>query len=116
MLKRIKRQIERALGSNSDLPTAEAITTIYRNLQYDDELMPNFASFKKRAVKLAQFNSGDNVLIFCVGTGFDLTFVLEQIGPSGNILAIDSSPEMLANAENESKDAVGKILPWLKLT
>lgn len=56
---------------------------------------------KQRAVEELNLHRGQSVLVYCVGTGFELKYIVEKIGPKGTIAAIDSSREMLRRARDK---------------
>jgi ubiquinone/menaquinone biosynthesis C-methylase UbiE len=45
--------------------------------------------------------TGDKVLVFCCGTGFDFPHILNRIGKQGKIVGVDFSPEMLGQAREK---------------
>lgn len=53
-----------------------------------------------RAVELLELKPGDVVLDVGCGTGLSFPLVEERIGPSGRLLGIEASPEMLALARD----------------
>ncbi len=57
-----------------------------------------FAGMRRRAISLLQLKPGQSVLDVGCGTGLAFRLLEEAIGPSGRIIGIDQSPEMLARA------------------
>ncbi len=53
---------------------------------------------RRRAVAALELRAGQTVLDAGCGTGFCFAPILERIGPSGQLLAFDPSPELLAVA------------------
>jgi ubiquinone/menaquinone biosynthesis C-methylase UbiE len=58
-----------------------------------------------KAIDLLQLQPGATVLDVPTGTGANLPLLIERIGPSGQIIAIDYSPGMLARAKTKVRDA-----------
>jgi len=85
---------------------AKQIKKIYESKvarKYDKSMSHFFAGFKKKAFENSSITKGDSVLVFCCGTGLDLPHILDKIGPSGSILGVDFSLEMLKKAEAKIK-------------
>ncbi len=59
---------------------------------------------KKAAVDELDLRRGDRVIAFCCGTGLELPFIRERIGPEGEILGIDWSDGMLEQARRGISD------------
>jgi len=82
-------------------PSAERILAIYDGTladRYDRPISHIFESIKRRAYEASGLGPGQRVLVLCCGTGLDFTHILERIGPSGNIVGVDFSFKMLAQA------------------
>jgi uncharacterized protein YndB with AHSA1/START domain/precorrin-6B methylase 2 len=60
---------------------------------------PAQRAIRRRAVDLLALRPGDTVLDVGCGTGLSLGLLAEKVGPSGRIVAIEQSPDMLARAE-----------------
>ncbi len=71
--------------------------------KYDFSLPPFFAKWKKKAFNESALKNGDQVLVFCCGTGLDFPHILEKIGKEGNIVGVDFSTEMLEKAKEKIK-------------
>jgi demethylmenaquinone methyltransferase/2-methoxy-6-polyprenyl-1,4-benzoquinol methylase len=56
------------------------------------------AKFRKRAASLTALNKGDRVLEIGCGTGRNLSFLSEAVGPTGQVYGVDLSEGMLAKA------------------
>jgi len=50
-------------------------------------------------IRLANLKAGDKVLDFACGAGANFPYIMERIGPTGKLVAVDYSPEMLAAAQ-----------------
>ncbi len=59
---------------------------------------------KKAAVNELDLQRGDQVIAFCCGTGQEFPFIQERIGPEGEILGVDWSDGMLAQARRRIAD------------
>jgi demethylmenaquinone methyltransferase/2-methoxy-6-polyprenyl-1,4-benzoquinol methylase len=81
--------------------TVENIHQIYTQTipaHYDRKLGAGFQEWRARALDAANLQPGEEVIVFCCGTGQDFYPILEKIGENGRILGIDFSPQMLALA------------------
>jgi ubiquinone/menaquinone biosynthesis C-methylase UbiE len=59
---------------------------------------------RKRAVEAAALRAGAMVLDIGCGTGLTFAHLEERIGPSGHVIGIDVSPEMLAKARQRAQE------------
>lgn len=66
---------------------------------YDFSMPPFFLKWKKKAFNESSLKKGDKVLVFCCGTGLDLSYIIEKIGKEGKVTAVDFSSVMLKQAE-----------------
>lgn len=66
---------------------------------YLDEIDRRFAPITSRCVELARLQAGDEVLDLGTGTGAVAIEAARRLGPSGSVLGVDISPEMLRLAE-----------------
>jgi ubiquinone/menaquinone biosynthesis C-methylase UbiE len=66
-----------------------------------DVLQLHMLPLKKIAVDELHLKRGDRVILFCCGTGQELPFIRERIGPEGEILGIDWSDGMLDQARRK---------------
>jgi S-adenosylmethionine-diacylgycerolhomoserine-N-methlytransferase len=57
-----------------------------------------YARARRRAVELLQLRPGDRVLDVACGTGASFALIQQRIGPAGELVGIDLTPEMLARA------------------
>lgn len=57
-----------------------------------------FPRARRKAVAALTLKQGDAVLEIGAGTGRNLPYLVEAVGPSGSIVAVDASPGMLAEA------------------
>ncbi len=67
----------------------------------DNTPLVGYRQTKQRAVEELNLHKGQSVLVYCVGTGFELKYIVERIGPKGTITAIDFSREMLRRARDK---------------
>lgn len=63
---------------------------------YDDSWHP---SYTERFCSLIPLRPGDKVLDLACGTGLDALMAAEMVGPEGEVMGVDISPSMLAQAE-----------------
>lgn len=80
-------------------PDPAVARDIYRRraAHYDRELAP-FEPLRARAIAQLAPRPGATVLDIGCGTGLSFAPLLERIGPSGRIVGVDPTPEMLAQA------------------
>ncbi len=71
--------------------------------KYDFSIAPFFATYKKRAFDESSLKKGDQVIVFCCGTGLDFPNILNKIGSEGKIVGVDFSSEMLVSAKEKIK-------------
>lgn len=57
-----------------------------------------FPRARRKAVAALALKQGDTVLEIGAGTGRNLPYLVEAVGPDGSIIAVDASPGMLAEA------------------
>lgn len=82
---------------------AEQVEAIYSGSmvdRYDRSTGHFFGRMKRRALVDAQLQPGNRVLVFCCGTGADFPPIVEQVGPTGSVVGVDSSAAMLARAQH----------------
>ncbi len=70
-------------------------------LRYDVSMSHFFDRFKRKAFNDSSLKPGDQVLVFCCGTGMDFPHILRKIGNKGKIIGVDFSSEMLKQAKNK---------------
>jgi len=63
------------------------------------------AAATETLIKVADLHIGDRVLEVAAGTGDQAITVAEAVGSSGHVIAVDSSPKMLAHAEKAAREA-----------
>lgn len=56
---------------------------------------------KRKSVDHLQLQRGDKVLIYSIGAGFGLDFILERIGETGFVVGVDFSESMLKIAQEK---------------
>jgi len=81
------------------LPTVvrryDRIARFYRGLEPIFLIRPKF---RQKAVTQLQLNTGDAVLEVGCGTGLNLPFLVDAVGPGGVVIGIDASAGMLDRA------------------
>jgi ubiquinone/menaquinone biosynthesis C-methylase UbiE len=85
---------------------SETIRKIYSGMathHYDLPISHFFGTYKKKAFADSSLKEGDNVLVFCCGTGLDFPHILKKIGRNGKIVGVDFSSEMLKSAKEKIK-------------
>ena len=70
---------------------------------YDFEIAL-FEPVRKRAIELLRIKSGDTILDIGCGTGLSFPAIQRSIGPSGAIIGIEQSPEMLERARARAQE------------
>jgi phosphatidylethanolamine/phosphatidyl-N-methylethanolamine N-methyltransferase len=60
--------------------------------------IPGIASLRKRTAHALDLSLGDTVVEMGCGTGANLSYLREQVGPEGNVLGVDFSAGVLARA------------------
>lgn len=60
--------------------------------------------YRRRAIDRLWLTSGDAVLDVACGTGANFALLSERVGPSGRVVGVDLSPEMLAIATARIRD------------
>lgn len=61
-------------------------------------------------VRLAEIRQGETVLDLGSGGGIDVFLAARQVGPSGRVIGVDMTPEMLARAErNAERFGLGNV-------
>lgn len=63
------------------------------------------ARYRRRAVESLQLSPGDTAVDLCCGTGANLPFLVEAVGPTGRVVGVDLSPGMLAQARQRVEAA-----------
>jgi len=70
-----------------------------------DTVIPFFSRFGQLLVDAADIAAGEHVLDVAAGRGASALPALERVGPSGRVLAVDLSPEMVALLQEAGLDA-----------
>ena len=60
-------------------------------------------AYRKIGVKVLNLKKGDTVVEIGCGTGLNFSLLRKQIGPKGNIIGVDLTPEMLEEADKRIK-------------
>lgn len=88
----------------------EQIKTVYRRLApyYDGALIPlqllGSMSYRRRAIEALRLEQGDTVLDLGCGTGVNLPLLSEKVGPTGRVIGVDLSTDMLAQAARKVRE------------
>ena len=61
--------------------------------------------FHRRAVEALALRPGDTVVDLACGTGANLPHLVEAVGPTGRVVGVDLSPEMLGRARQRAERA-----------
>jgi demethylmenaquinone methyltransferase/2-methoxy-6-polyprenyl-1,4-benzoquinol methylase len=94
-------------NDESNVSGPERVKVIYDSnvaTRYDSTMPPFFKRWKRKAIERSDLKMGDEVLVFCCGTGGDFQFILERIGGDGRIVGVDFSSEMLGQAKQRVRD------------
>ena len=60
------------------------------------------------AIEALRLTAGDRVLVLGCGTGLDLPPIAHAVGPTGEVVAVDSSPAMLRRTARRFRDVLGR--------
>jgi len=71
---------------------------------------------RRKAVEALQLRPGDTVLDVASGTGMSFALIQERIGPTGQLIAVELSPEMMSLARGKVKDAGWKNVTLIEST
>ena len=86
-------------------PTCERVRRWYRYFAVPYDRLINLVllgqegRLRKKTVARLRLKPGDTVLDLACGTGRNFAFLMTQIGPAGQLIGFDFTPEMLARAE-----------------
>jgi ubiquinone/menaquinone biosynthesis C-methylase UbiE len=87
-------------------PDPDAARALYQRHADTYDLQTDWAGLDRaRAVELLDLQPGDTVLDVGCGTGLCFAEILERIGPSGRLVGVEPSVEMLAQASWRVADA-----------
>lgn len=67
--------------------------------------IPGIASLRSRTVRSLDLELGDTVVEMGCGTGANLSYLKEQVGPEGTVIGVDFSKGVLARADEHIKQA-----------
>ena len=76
-------------------PVYDAVATAYD--------LVGSGRFHCRAVEVLDLRPGDTAVDLACGTGVNLPYLVEAVGPTGRIVAVDLSPGMLAQARQRAE-------------
>lgn len=82
---------------------------------YDATAMRSFA-LRRRAVELLALAPGETVLDVACGTGLSLPLLREAVGPSGRVIGVEVSPEMIGQARRRAALAGWKNVTLIEAT
>lgn len=87
-------------------PDAHRSIRSYRRLakHYDESCMP-VMPIREQAVALLNLQEGDVVVDVASGTGLSFPLLMNAIGPGGQLIAVEHSPEMMAIARQRVQAA-----------
>ncbi len=86
---------------SAEQPLAEIVRRYDRTAPFYGALEPVFLlrrSFRARAVDALGLAPGERALEVGCGTGLNLRYLADAVGPRGEVLGVDASPGMLARA------------------
>lgn len=89
-------------GTNQRQPAVVRLPRYRFGARFYDTLSAErlvYRSGRLAAIDLIGLRPGDRVLVVGCGTGLDLPYLVNAIGPSGQIVGVDRSPAMLRQAE-----------------
>ena len=87
----------------------EQVERLYdKNAGIYDRLVSGFrwaglGRWRRDLVDRLELKAGDHVVDLCAGTGANLAFLLESVGPSGKVTLVDLSQGMLDQARRRAK-------------
>jgi phosphatidylethanolamine/phosphatidyl-N-methylethanolamine N-methyltransferase len=67
-----------------------------------------FPRARRKAVRALRLMPGDTVLEIGAGSGRNLPYLIDAVGPEGSVIAVDASSGMLAEAEKLVRGRVGR--------
>lgn len=70
---------------------------------YDRRTALLSARYRRRAVDLLNLAAGEVVLDVACGTGVNFGLIERRVGPTGRIVGVDASPDMLALARSRGR-------------
>jgi ubiquinone/menaquinone biosynthesis C-methylase UbiE len=79
----------------------DRLARFYRRLEFLFLITPRA---RRKAVSALELRPGDVVLEIGAGTGRNLRYLLDAVGPTGRVIAIDASPGMLSEARRLAQD------------
>jgi SAM-dependent methyltransferase len=91
-----------ASGAGGPTDAAAALDQYRRAASGYDRHMRRFARWQRMAVERLELGPGEVVIDVACGTGLNFPLLEARIGPSGRIIGIDLSPEMLAQARDRA--------------
>lgn len=79
----------------------DRLARFYRRLEFLFLITPHA---RRKAVSALQLRPGNVVLEIGAGTGRNLRYLLDAVGPTGRVIAVDASPGMLGQAQRLAHD------------
>jgi ubiquinone/menaquinone biosynthesis C-methylase UbiE len=86
---------EATIGQQAITSQYDRVASLYRVLEPLFLINP---VLRRKAVRAMVLRPGDQVLEMGVGTGRNLPYLLDAVGPQGSVTGVDLSPGMLAEA------------------
>jgi SAM-dependent methyltransferase len=77
---------------------SRALAQYRRRADHYDLELAAFEPVRREAIALLDLQAGDSVLDVGCGTGLSFEALAQRIGPTGHVIGIEPSPEMLAHA------------------
>ena len=108
----VRRRYARAAKDNA-LPAADRVAAAVGYEQRDLSAVPKGANLGLgcgNPVALAALRPGEVVLDLGSGAGIDAFLAAAAVGPTGRVIGVDMTPEMIAKAaENTRKAGIGTV-------
>ena len=64
-------------------------------------ILGDVVRIKKRAINYLKLQRGNNVLVYSIGAGYELDFIIDKIGKEGSVFGVDFSEGMLKIAREK---------------
>ena len=82
------------------------LPTLFRMQDHTDwfiwvPILGDVVRIKERAIDYLKLQKGNNVLVYSVGAGYELDFIVDKVGKEGSIVGVDFSEGMLKIAREK---------------